>query len=238
MSDLRAQATDPHQYDEMDWLAEGDGQAPSRIFIREYIDAILDQLQPRSVLDIGCGGAWLSEVAASMGATRYVGMDPCRNSIAFAQEHYPDAEVHCARFEDFRTTETFDLAVCILATEHLDDLGKAFHRCRTLLRKDGTLLIVTGDFEATLRPRFDYQLVIEREGADEAVAKIIRPSDPVSTTDIVRTTKRFKQVAADAGFVLQQEMPMPATASYIAVRPKYEFYRDKAVFQLLLFTAN
>jgi 2-polyprenyl-3-methyl-5-hydroxy-6-metoxy-1,4-benzoquinol methylase len=238
MSDLRTQATDPHQYDEMDWVAEGDGHAPSRIFIREYIDAILDQLQPRSVLDIGCGTAWLSEVVASMGATHYVGMDPCRNSITFAREHYPDAEVHCARFEDFHTPETFDLAVCILATEHLDNLGSAFRQCRTLLPKGGALLIVTGDFEATLRPRFDYKLVIERESDDEAVAKIIRPSDPVSTTDIVRTTKRFKQMAANAGFTLQREMPMPATASYIAVRPKYEFYRDKAVFQLLLFTAD
>ena len=237
MPSLREQATAPDQYDnpEMDWAAEGGLDTPIRQFMREYLEPALAAIAPSRVLDVGCGTAWLSQVVNKYGTRRYLGIDPSVVNVEYARQHYPEVDVRRAGTETFVSNEKFDLITCIMATEHIDSLDAAFYKWKGLLDDDGRVLVVAGDMDAFGPPRFDYKVHVEPVDTDEFVVETIRPNSPTNTTDIIRSVGKFAAAGALCGLVLQKHIPMPASEGLIAAAPKYELFREKPLFQLMIF---
>lgn len=74
-------------------------------------------IEPRSVIDIGCGtGAWL-KVSELLGTTRILGLDGCTPEMTFlSEESYIQADFE-KNLPD--VDEKFDLAICLEVAEHL-----------------------------------------------------------------------------------------------------------------------
>lgn len=240
MPSLREQAIAPDQYDNpaMNWAAEGGADTPVRRFMCEYIEPVLASVTPNRLLDVGCGTAWLSQIAETYGAQRYVGIDPSITNVNHAHQLYPDVGVWQSSTETFVAEEKFDLITCIMATEHIDSLDTAFYKWKGLLDDEGKILVIAGNTEAFSVPKFDYTLRVEPIDENEFVVETIRPSSPASTTDIIRSVGKFAASATLSGLAMLQNIPMPATESFIAASPKYELFRNKPIFQLMIFGAK
>lgn len=235
MSMLRSEATNPAQYDVMDtdWHIEGAYDSPVRTWIREYLQPVLAYVEPKRVLDIGCGTGWLARTVLEQGAETYVGVDPAAANIDFARQSHPGGRFVHSTAEAFTTDETFDLVSCIMATEHIDNLDQEFARWRQFLNDDGHLLIIAASMGWFTRQRFDYTLTVEGSD-DEKVVRASRPDLP-STTDVVRSLARFNHLASKHGFLTKRHMPMKPTRTLTKARPKYAQYRQVPLFQLLLY---
>ncbi len=93
---------------------------------RILLPIVFEAVQPRSVVDIGCGtGTWLRP-ARDLGAERTVGLDgDWVKTIAAG-----DLDIRYAHFEEpIALEETFDLALCLEVAEHLSPA-----RAQTLVR--------------------------------------------------------------------------------------------------------
>jgi len=237
MRRLREKATDPAQYDHpaMDWIAEGYADSSSRVFFKEFLEPLLGNLSGQRVLDIGCGTGWLSKVVQQHGAEDYIGIDPSTNNIAAAQLFYPGTRFKNTRLEDFETTEKFDLITCIMTTEHIDDLVAAFQSWSRMLLPGGRVVIIAGSVGAFVKPRFDYELTLEKASPDETIVHTHRPSLKVDTTDIIRPVSFFEQAAREAGLEMTSVTPMLPTERFVELAPRYGQYKNDPVFELMTF---
>jgi 2-polyprenyl-3-methyl-5-hydroxy-6-metoxy-1,4-benzoquinol methylase len=124
MTSLRQEAIDPAQYDnlDMDWIAEGSSDSPTRLFIKTILKPYLKDLAGKNILDVGCGVGWLSEVAANQKTKSYTGIDPSAVNIEVAKKLYPSADFLQSTVENYSADKGFDLIICIMATEHMNDI--------------------------------------------------------------------------------------------------------------------
>ena len=73
----------------------------------------------KRVLDVGCGGGFMVEAFARLGAEA-VGLDISANSIAYARRRFPALEFHCEDLDAFRRRGMrFDFAFSSEVIEHL-----------------------------------------------------------------------------------------------------------------------
>lgn len=101
----------------------------------------------RAVLDIGCGGGYLSEAFAADGF-QVTGLDPAVNSIAAARRHAAETGLQI-RYEVGRGEslpfgdETFDIVCCCDVLEHVDDLSQVLRESARTLKPGGLFLYDT-----------------------------------------------------------------------------------------------
>ncbi len=146
---LSSSADDPAQYDspEMNWQVLGAEKN------REYFRGLLDSFIPagslagKRVLDIGSGVGHLFPWLRDRGAVAVVGIDPAKSNIAFSKENYPWATSKLSTLQDFANERAgkFDVAICILAFEHMVDLNLAFRSVYNLLEHGGVFYLATTD---------------------------------------------------------------------------------------------
>ncbi len=227
------EATSPTQYDDadMNWAHEGDYNSPVRTWMREYVEPIIEEVKPLSVLDVGSGTGWLARTVFEHGATTYVGIDPSERNCREASATYPQGRFVVSGIEDYQTDLKFDLIACLMATEHIDDLAATFRKWHGMLNPNALLLIVAAGKQAFTMERFGYHIEIQDEG-DETVVRTLRSSYP-STTDIIRDVKRFNEIATNEDFILRSNTPMFATEPFVKARPHYQIYFKIPLFQLL-----
>jgi SAM-dependent methyltransferase len=97
----------------------------------------------RSVLDAGCGFGYGTAALAAAGAERAVGVDISADAIATAAAgadsscEYVRADLLDLPFDD----DTFELAVCFEAIEHVVDAGGVIDELRRVVRSDGILVV-------------------------------------------------------------------------------------------------
>lgn len=104
---------------------------PLRIF-----DEFMRDLEPGSLLDIGCSDGLLLDIAAANGWTA-LGIDPQPES---------SQRIIRADFVSHQFDGHFDFLTMIHSFEHMDDPLAALRKCRSLLRPNGRLLIVVPNF--------------------------------------------------------------------------------------------
>jgi 2-polyprenyl-6-hydroxyphenyl methylase/3-demethylubiquinone-9 3-methyltransferase len=97
-----------------------------------------------SVLDVGCGGGYLSEAVAELGYN-VSGIDPSESSIFNAKIHANKSELEidyrvCSAFEICYLDNTFDVVIASDVLEHVGDVAKALAEIHRVLKPGGKLV--------------------------------------------------------------------------------------------------
>lgn len=105
-------------------------------------------LKGKRVLDIGCGGGFLTQEMARLGAD-VVGCDYSQYAIEFAKERYPSLNIirHSAYEIDDLGMSDLDLITAFDVVEHLDRPEIFFEKAFKILNPQRGKLIITTDNE-------------------------------------------------------------------------------------------
>lgn len=112
-------------------------------FIEEY-----EELNGKSVLDVGCGGGILSEALAKAGAS-VKGIDLADASLEVAQQHAHDngldIDYQKISAEQLAAEQPaqFDSVVCMELLEHIPDPQSVMNACAALAKKGGCVFFST-----------------------------------------------------------------------------------------------
>lgn len=183
----------------------------------------------RHVLDAGCGEGYGTAVLARAGAASAVGVDVSENAVARARATAGTAasfhrqDLHELAFED----DSFDVAVCFEAIEHVVDRDRVLDELRRVLAANGVLAISTPNRGVYLRGNpyhlYEYtsaELVealqrrfanVRLYGQQSYTATLIAAPEVLATESLERPVARDvrKAVGAEAG----QELYAIALAS-------------------------
>jgi len=119
----------------------------SRLLVtnQAIIDAVV-KLNPRSVLDLGCGEGWLSGQLAALDIA-VLGIDAIPELITAAQQSYGDnAQFLTLRYEDVPTAlapRRFDLIVCNFSLLGNESVAALLKTLPELLTESASILIQT-----------------------------------------------------------------------------------------------
>lgn len=107
----------------------------------EFFDRTLSDWKGKRVLDLGCGGGFVSEFLAARGAI-VVGVDPSAPLLNVARGHSSgkalNIEYKVGTGEDIPAADgSFDVVVCVDVLEHVADLGKVLQEVRRVLKPQG-----------------------------------------------------------------------------------------------------
>jgi 2-polyprenyl-3-methyl-5-hydroxy-6-metoxy-1,4-benzoquinol methylase len=97
-------------------------------------------LQPKTVLDVGCG---IGRVSSAFDGCRYTGIDVSPLAIEFARRAYPAGEYIVADLAKWHTPRRFDLVVVLFVFVHFvehDSWREAVERCLSWVAPRGSML--------------------------------------------------------------------------------------------------
>jgi len=130
--------------------------------------AALPDVAGLAVLDAGCGPGFYAEELLARGARRVVAVDVTPAFVAMTKERCPAAEVHRADLESpeklarcVPESDAFDVVVCALVLDYVDDLAAVYREFHRVLKPDGVLVFSVG------HPFCDWKM-LERKLPDEA----------------------------------------------------------------------
>nr|ABI22124.1 SAM-dependent methyltransferase [Streptomyces lavendulae] len=100
-------------------------------------------LEPRSVLDVGCGtGKLLEEAGRRWPQARLYGVDPADRMVEIARGRLPGAELTVGRAERLPPADaSVDLVVSTTAFGHWSDAPAGLREIRRILRPGGSVMI-------------------------------------------------------------------------------------------------
>ena len=103
--------------------------------------ALVDELAPARVLDVGCGEGRFCRMLEARGIAT-TGIDPVTGLIAQARALHADGDYHIATAETMKVDQGgYDMAVCYLSLIDMPDLDAALARIVAAIRPGGHLLI-------------------------------------------------------------------------------------------------
>ena len=232
-------ATDPLQYDtgEVVWSSEGSKSNHIRRMFLEKLTPYIQDIKGKRVIDIGCGQGWLCAEMTSKGALTF-GIDPSANNIKAAKEEHSGLSFQQASLQDFVSNEPFDLATALMVLEHMSNAQEALAKIKSLLKPNGRLLLITGDFDKFTHPRYGYSVTTEQLTDGEVATRTDYGERAGVIYDINRTTDVYVQAAARAGFTLLSQEPITAPQWLADEQPKYADFREQPLFHLFEFAVN
>lgn len=130
------------------WYKNGDHlETPAWNSARRYeVRSILKEIQPKTILNLGCGvGFHDLEFAMHEDVIKVVGVDYSANSIKAANSNYPHPKVSrfVADFMELEESLKFDLVASFQVIEHLDFAERFMAKCAWLTTKNGYVAIFT-----------------------------------------------------------------------------------------------
>jgi SAM-dependent methyltransferase len=232
---LLDKASNPLQYDSvgLDWEQEGMLDSPTRVFFREYLEQSLENLDGKSVIDIGSGTGHLTKLLLERGARTIYGIEPSRKNVEISKKLYPKMKVINTSLENAKLSKTFDVAVMVMTFEHIRNIDSAFHKIASLLKPHGTFYVIVGDKRYFTTKRFGYVLDMEDIGNDEVVVGAKRSYGTIY--DIFRPVSSYTKSAQKAGLVLINKVPLTPTDRFLHMDPKYMEFVGKPISNLLIF---
>lgn len=127
--------------EEWDSYKSADWDATRRI----EIELLFKRVQPRRIMDIGCGcGFHDSEMAKYPFVESIDATDPSAESVKKAEQYYPHPKVRrwAAGFNDLPSSTKYDLVVSFQVFEHLDCPNEYLAKCRDIVTDTGTVAII------------------------------------------------------------------------------------------------
>jgi SAM-dependent methyltransferase len=82
--------------------------SPVRHFIYKFLLPYVQLSQGRNVFEIGCGTGWLLAEIKKYAPNIVIGIDPSIKNINIAKHLYPDLQIHCSSFENFKTNDKYN----------------------------------------------------------------------------------------------------------------------------------
>ncbi len=165
---------------------------PRMRFFSQFVD-----WQGKTVLDLGCGGGFMSEELARRGAT-VIGVDPAAAALQAAREHAQQSKQsidyrHGAGESLPLEAASVDLVVCVDVLEHVTDLPRTLDEIRRVLRPGGSFCF------DTINRNWLASLVIVRLGED--VLRLL----PRGTHDpeLFIKPQELRSLLQERGFVCQ-----------------------------------
>jgi 2-polyprenyl-3-methyl-5-hydroxy-6-metoxy-1,4-benzoquinol methylase len=110
--------------------------------IIRIIIKILKEINPKNLLDFGCGdGKLIYELNDNK--TKLTGIDTSEKAINFAKIFTPSAKFIAEDINKYKTKQKFDVITSVEVLEHLqpNDLNKVINSLHNLLKKDGYFII-------------------------------------------------------------------------------------------------
>ena len=103
-------------------------------------------LENLNILDIGCGGGFISEPMARLGAN-VTGIDAAEKNIKVASLHSKKSNLKIkyinASPEKMGEKEKFDIILNLEIVEHVDNIDLYIQSCKNLLKKNGLMFTAT-----------------------------------------------------------------------------------------------
>lgn len=219
---MDSKATDPTQYDALNWSAAGAEDNPSREWFRAALDALVPDgaLAGKRVVDIGCGVGQLFTWLKRKGAAEVWGFDPSAHNVAAATAAYPGARVSQALLHEFaaHNTQPFDAAAVVMVLEYTPDICEALKDIASLLAPGGALYLVAGDYDyftgsdLSVRGKYVVGVEVVRRLPDGAAEVATTRNEPgVGRTvmhEIFRPIAQVRTAALEAGLSVVRERPM------------------------------
>jgi ubiquinone biosynthesis O-methyltransferase len=126
------------------WVRTLRNLVPARL---AFFDPMIGTWRNKAVLDLGCGGGFMSEALSKRGAS-VTGIDPSIAAIEAAQRHANanglPIKYRVGGGESLGLADaTFDVVVCVDVLEHVSDLDRVLREIRRVLRPGGVFLFDT-----------------------------------------------------------------------------------------------
>jgi 2-polyprenyl-6-hydroxyphenyl methylase/3-demethylubiquinone-9 3-methyltransferase len=126
------------------WLRLLQNMVPARL---DYFTTVVGDWRGKSVLDLGCGGGFMSEALAQRGA-HVIGVDPSAPAIAIARKHAEASgfaiDYRIGAGEGLRlAANSIDIVVCVDVLEHVENLDCVIDEIRRVLKPGGLFLFDT-----------------------------------------------------------------------------------------------
>ncbi|MDO9580498.1 MAG: class I SAM-dependent methyltransferase [Bacteroidales bacterium] len=144
------------QYDNQDSCWDPNKKSinsPVRHFILNFLLPFIQLSQRRDVFEIGCGTGWLLAEIKKYAPHIVIGIDPSIKNVNIANRLYPDIQIYCSNFENFKTNNKYSNIYSIMTLSHFLNLKDFFIKCANLMKANGKLIIVVPDFDYFQRPR-------------------------------------------------------------------------------------
>ena len=126
------------------WLRTLQNMVPARL---NYFGKFVSSWEGLDVLDVGCGGGFMSEAVARRGAN-VTAIDPATRAIAAARAHAASQELeidYCEGIgEDLNVpTGSMDVVICVDVLEHVNSVPETLAEIGRVLRPGGVLVFDT-----------------------------------------------------------------------------------------------
>lgn len=116
---------------------------------RFEVKTLFKHVQPRLILDVGCGCGFHDQEMAQYDFVEHVnGIDYSASSVGKANEAYPHAKVRrwVQDFLHHPVTERYDLVVSFQVIEHLEDCAAYFRFVNNSVKAGGHVAVFTPNF--------------------------------------------------------------------------------------------
>jgi 2-polyprenyl-3-methyl-5-hydroxy-6-metoxy-1,4-benzoquinol methylase len=228
MDDFKLKAIDPKQYDspELDWRKEGDMNSKSRLFFRNNLRRHLENLDGKTIVDIGSGIGHLFPMLFELGAKEIYGIEPSKRNVQTSKRLYPEVEIFEGSIEDYNLEKKFDVAISIMVFEHILDIDSAFQKISNLLNKNGRFYFIFGDkdFFTTTRP--EAKVEIQTISENSVSTKTTRPTGVMY--DIIRSKDIYFASLQKSDFRLVSDIGLFSEQS------RHSFHKLKPICHLLI----
>jgi len=134
------------EYDDLWTSAWGEIQriGPVHRHVHEHFVKIVDALDVRSILDVGCGSGDILALLAARGRYDLAGVDVSERALELAHRRAPDAQMGVLDIQREALEEKFDLVVSIGVVEHLLDDLAAFRNMASMASRYVLISTISG----------------------------------------------------------------------------------------------
>ena len=114
--------------------------------IQRVVDYLTEKKKGLTILEIGCGNGWLSNVVSSITDSKTIGLDVNLFELTQASQAFGEVGnlsfLHADLFDEIFVERSFDVIILAASIQYFPDLTKLFNRLFELLNNEGAIHIL------------------------------------------------------------------------------------------------